>query len=68
MSEEEKYSGKNFKANPSANKGERKQEAWVEVSIHHVSTYNYNLTRKYILVYDTISVLVSITRHWQQMA
>ena len=32
ISEEEKYSGKNFQPKANANKGEKKQEAWVEVS------------------------------------
>ena len=32
ISEEEKYSGKNFKPKANANKGEAKQEAWIEVN------------------------------------
>jgi LYAR-type C2HC zinc finger len=32
ITEEEKYSGKNFKPKPGANKGEQKQEQWIEVS------------------------------------
>jgi hypothetical protein len=32
ISEEEKYSGKNFKPKPNANKGEQKQEQWINVS------------------------------------
>ncbi len=32
ISEEEKYSGKDYKAKPGANKGEKKQEMWTEVS------------------------------------
>jgi len=33
ISEEEKYSGKNYKPKPNANKGEIKQELWTEVFI-----------------------------------
>ena len=32
ISEEEKYSGKNYVAKQSANKGEVKQQQWIEVS------------------------------------
>lgn len=31
VSEEEKYSGKNYKPKPNANKGEAKQESWMQV-------------------------------------
>jgi len=31
ISEEEKYSGKNYKPKPNANKGEIKQESWMQV-------------------------------------
>ena len=31
ISEEEKYSGKNYKPKPGANKGEAKQELWISV-------------------------------------
>jgi len=31
ITEEEKYSGKNFKPKPGANKGEVKQELWTQV-------------------------------------
>jgi len=31
ISEEEKYSGKNYKPKPNANKGEMKQELWTQV-------------------------------------
>jgi len=33
ISEEEKYSGKNYKPKPNANKGEIKQELWTQVFI-----------------------------------
>ena len=33
ISEEEKYSGKNYQAKPNANKGEAKQEQWTKVKI-----------------------------------
>ncbi len=32
ISEEEKYSGKDYKPKPGANKGEAKQEKWTDVS------------------------------------
>ena len=31
ITEEEKYEGKNFKPKPNANKGEQKQELWIQV-------------------------------------
>jgi len=34
ISEEEKYSGKNYKPKPNANKGEAKQELWTQVFVN----------------------------------
>ena len=34
ISEDEKYGGKDYKPKPNANKGERKQEEWTDVSVH----------------------------------
>ena len=35
ISEEEKYSGKNYKPKPNANKGEIKQELWTQVVVYN---------------------------------
>jgi len=38
ISEEEKYSGKNYKPKPNANKGEIKQELWTQVAFYNCTS------------------------------
>jgi len=49
ISEEEKYSGKNFKPKPNANKGEQKQELWTQQVQAAVSKVSANAKLKNIL-------------------
>jgi len=47
ISEEEKYSGKNYKPKPNANKGEQKQEQWINVSMVRINSSKW-------LVYEVV--------------
>uniref|UniRef100_A0A0C9QES2 Lyar protein n=1 Tax=Fopius arisanus TaxID=64838 RepID=A0A0C9QES2_9HYME len=56
ITENERYGGKDYKAKPSANKGERKQQAWINV-VQNVLNNSTNLSR------EEKSFLQSISRH-----
>ncbi|XP_015112716.1 cell growth-regulating nucleolar protein [Diachasma alloeum] len=56
ITEAERYGGKDYKAKPSANKGERKQQEWINV-VQNVLTNSTNLSR------EERSFLQSISRH-----
>ncbi|XP_063980033.1 cell growth-regulating nucleolar protein [Diachasmimorpha longicaudata] len=56
ITEAERYGGKDYKAKPSANKGERKQQEWINV-VQNVLTNSTNLSR------EEKSFLQSISRH-----
>ena len=44
ITEEEKYSGKNYVAKPNANKGEKKQDQWLQVLQHIQNVYKQNIS------------------------
>jgi len=59
ISEEEKYSGKNYKPKPNANKGEIKQELWTQV-------FSSLWLEEYIF-YVYISCFFTFPRFWLKL-
>lgn len=60
ITEKEKYGGKNYQPKPSSNKGEIKQEKWIEVSVDFVFVKRIVLCAFYIFKVNNSCYIIKV--------